>query len=444
MHCIGLDIGSTTVKGAVLDVHQHDIRSVVQRPFPQPITGLPSGFFEIDPQAVVNVAEEVVKELLSHAPEARAIFCSGQMGGMVLVDRSGAALTNYLSWRDQRTSQPLGHSTSHLEAIRERWRNGELEDLGNELQAGSVSSLLFWLSQQNQLPSAEATPVTIADFVLGRLCHCTPKMDPTQAIGLLDLNSGTWHHSAFEALGLSAIKWPQLANYREPMGACKVQGKQIACYASFGDQPCALRGIGLTRSELSINASTGSQVSQLTVRFVPGVYQSRCYFDETFLNTITHLPAGRSLNVLLDLLTELARAEGVTLKHVWEYIAKSAENSDGGGLDAKLSFFAGPLGHSGRIEGITTDNLTVGNLFFASFRNMADNYRECMDRLCRERDGLSLALSGGLTRSVPVLRRLIEDRFKMPIRESAVAEETLLGLLKIASEVYLPETSTTN
>jgi len=443
MHCIGLDIGSTTIKGAVLDLRQHDVRCVVQRPFPQPLAGLP-GFFEIDPQAVFSVAEEVATQLLNQAQDAQAIFCSGQMGGMVLVDQSGAALTNYLSWRDQRSLQPLGSSSSHLQAIRDCWARGELSELGNELQAGSVSSLLRWLAQQKLLPSADATPATIADFVLGRLCRCVPQMDPTQAIGLLDLNSGTWHLRAFDALGLSTIRWPQLANYREPMGTWTIQGKQLACHASFGDQPCALKGIGLSRNELSINASTGSQVSQLTDRFIPGSYQSRYYFDGGFLNTITHLPAGRSLNVLCDLLTELARADGVTLNRAWDYIANSAAISDGNGLNTKLSFFAGPLGHCGNIDGITTDNLTVGNLFHAAFRNMADNYCECMKRLCSDRTSLSLALSGGLTRSVPVLRRLIEDRFKMPIRESAVAEETLLGLLEIASEVYLkPNSSVT-
>ena len=440
MRCIGLDIGSTTIKGAVLDLYQRDVRSVVQRPFPQPLAGSPVGFVEVNPQAVVNVAAEVATNLLNQAPEAQAVFCSGQMGGVILVDQSGAALSNYLSWRDQRSLQPHRQVSSHLQAIRDCWTGNELSDLGNELQAGSTSSLLFWLAERELLPAVPAMPATIADFVLGRLCGCVPKMDPTQAIGLLDLNSGEWHLRAFDVLGLSAITWPQLANYREPIGTWAILGKKLACHASLGDQPCALKGIGLSRSELSINVSTGSQVSQLTDRFIPGPYQSRCYFDGEFLNTITHLPAGRSLNVLFDLLTELAGAEGVTLNRAWDYIASSAASSAGNGLNVNLSFFAGPLGNCGGIEGITTDNLTVGNLFHAAFRNMAENYHECMDRLCSDRAGLSLARSGGLTRTVPVLRQLIEDRFKMPNRDSAVAEETLLGLLEIACEVYLQET----
>jgi sugar (pentulose or hexulose) kinase len=308
--------------------------------------------------------------------------------------------------------------------------------LGNELQPGSASSLLFWLANNDQLPD-QAMPATVADYVIGQLCQSPPQMDPTQAIGLLDLHSGTWHLPAFDVLGLGTVRWPQLADYRTPVGYLPVNGRQIPCYAAFGDQQCALKGVGLTRNELSLNISTGSQVSQRTASFQPGPYQTRRFFDGDFLNTITHLPAGRSLNVLVDLLTELARAEGVTLANPWETIARSAAEANGGGLNMNLAFFAGPLGSTGCLDGITTENLTVGNLFHAAFRNMADNYVICADRLNPNRAGLSLALSGGLTHSVPILRQLIQERFDVPMRESTETEETLLGLLEIGRAVYI-------
>lgn len=438
MICLGLDIGSTTVKGAVLDLQSGEVRSVVRQPFPSPLSGLPAGHFEVAPHQVLDVTRAVIGELLVEAPAAGAILFSGQMGGVILVDTEGAALTNYLSWRDQRTLQPLASGTTTLDKLRSHWTHNELVDLGSELQAGSASSLLFWLAEQGLLPDG-AVPATMADYVIGQLCQSPPQMDPTQAIGLLDHNSGDWHRAAFDALGLGNLCWPELADYRIPAGYLSANGRKIPCHASFGDQQCALRGVGLTRDELSLNISTGSQVSQRTARFQPGSYQTRRYFDGDYLNTITHLPAGRSLNVLFDLLTELARAEGVTLTQSWKTIAESAAAADGGGLNVDLAFFAGPLGSSGRLEGITTENLTVGNLFYAAFQNMADNYLLCADRLNPNRSGLSLALSGGLTRAVPILQKLIQDRFNVPVRESTATEETLVGLLEIGRTVYLKD-----
>lgn len=435
MKSLALDIGSSSIKGAVLDLDRNQIGATVSRPFPGPIAGLPSGWFEVAPAEVEAEVRQVFTRLLEEAPEAASLFCSGQMGGVILVDAAGAPLTNYLSWRDQRTQQPHGSAGSYLDAMRARWTGSELAELGGELQAGSASSLLFWLAEQGQLP-ADAMPATVADYVIGRLCDAPPQMHPTHAIGLLDLHSGTWHRTAFEALGLGPLHGPELADERRPVGHWFVGDRRIACHASFGDQQCALRGVGLTRQELSLNISTGSQVSRRTAAFEPGPYQTRRYFGGDYLNTITHLPAGRSLNVLCDLLTELARAEGVTLANPWKFIAERAASADGGGLNVDLAFFAGPLGKSGRVEGITTENLTVGNLFHAAFRAMADNYVLCADRLCPDRTGLTFALSGGLTRSVPILRQLIQDRFALPLRESAAAEETLLGLLAIARDVF--------
>jgi sugar (pentulose or hexulose) kinase len=205
----------------------------------------------------------------------------------------------------------------------------------------------------------------------------------------------------------------------------------LELFGAYGDQQCALRGAGLAREELSLNASTGSQVSLRTSRFQPGPYQTRKYFSGDWLNTVTHLPAGRSLNVLVDLLTELARAEGIALRNPWEYIQREASEVQTTELQVDLAFFAGPLGSTGGIQQITTDNLTIGNLFHAAYRAMAENYAHCADWLDPARSWKSVVLSGGLTQTAPVLRSHIQQRFTVPIHESA-GEETLSGLLDIA------------
>lgn len=431
MNVLGLDIGSSTIKGAVLDLRQGAVRNIVREHFPHAIAGLPAGFYEIDPLAVATAAARVIDRLVHAEPSATALFVTGQMGGIVLVNRTGDPVTNYLSWRDQRSRERHPSGVSYLQAIRARWTDREFAELGSELQAGSATSLLFWLAEQRQLPP-NVIPATIADFAIARLCQTLPRMHSTHALGLLNLSSGTWHTTALAALGLVELAWPELDELQGPIGTWESSGKRLPCYVALGDQQCALRGAGLQEGELSLNVSTGSQVSRRTSSLELGPYQTRPYFDGAYLNTITHLPAGRSLNVLVDLLTELARAHGVTLDKAWDYIAKAAAGADGGGLACDLAFFAGPLGDRGSVRGISTENLTVGNLFHAALVNMADNYAACADRLWPDRGWKQIALSGGLSQSLPVLRTLIEQRFAAPIRESVATEETLLGLLDVA------------
>ncbi len=440
MQCLALDIGSSSIKGAVLDVARCDVSHITTMPFPERRAGLPALHFEVDPQEIEGRARSVVESLLAIAPEAERLYVAGQMGGLVLLDRRGQPLTNYLSWQDQRTQAGEDPSHTFLERLRERLDDDVFHWLGRELQPGSTLALLHWLSQREGLPR-HATPVTVADYFISRLCRTPGQMHLTQAVGLLDLRTLDWHREVFELLGVDQLVWPELVRSIERVGECKIGDRELSVYGSYGDQQCALLGVGLERGELSINISTGSQVSRRTDRLGPGDSQTRPYFCGDLLQTISHLPAGRSLNVLVRLLTEVAGAEGMPVQDAWSTISEltdAAELAPHDGSTAELavdlSFFAVPQGSTGSITGITTENFTVGQLFGAAFRSMADNYARCAARLDPARSWSQVVLSGSLGRSVPSLRRLIQQRFDAPLRQSAHDEETLLGMLKLAGE----------
>ena len=98
MEFIGLDIGSTSIKGVAWDL---DRMQVVGKPVrvasPGPLAGLPAGHFELDPLEVSKLVGEVV-DALSVAGKCDGIVSCTQMAGVVLADEQGTPLTNYLSW----------------------------------------------------------------------------------------------------------------------------------------------------------------------------------------------------------------------------------------------------------------------------------------------------------------------------------------------------------
>jgi sugar (pentulose or hexulose) kinase len=426
MPILAIDIGSSSIKGAVVEPADYTIGTMVRMPFPAPVAGLPSGHFEVEPAAVVSAARRVVEELVSAAADAEAILCCGQMGGTILVDRAGRPLTNYLSWRDQRTLAPHPAGGTYLDAIQRRWEGNEFRELGSELKPGSATSLLFWLADNGHLPTG-AVPLTLGDFVLSQIAGAQPHTEPTQAIGTLNLITGDWHDTAFDKLGLGGLRWPMLVPCHQPVGSIHCGNREIPCYPVVGDQQAALRGVELAEEELSLNISTGSQISLLSSELRLGDYQTRPYFGGRHLDTITHLPAGRSLNVLVDVLTELASAQGVRLADPWEYIARAAAEADDSDLAVDLAFFAGPLGDRGRIDRITLENLAVGNLFRSAFRAMTENYWTCATRLSPNRAWRRAVLSGGMTQKVPILRQFLVERFG-ECRECAAGEDVLAGL----------------
>jgi sugar (pentulose or hexulose) kinase len=275
---------------------------------------------------------------------------------------------------------------------------------------------------------------SIPDFVLSVLCGSSPSAESSNAMayGLLNLETMDWHQEIIAELGLSRMRWPRLRKHGEIVAHLKLGARSVPCYTPVGDYQCALLGALLEMGELSLNISTGSQVSRLTSGLTLGDYQSRPFFDGTFLNTFTHIPAGRALDVLVDLLTELARGQQIDLQDPWSYIAQEALHVADADLGVDLNFFASPFGDRGTISNIRQDNLTVGNLFRAAFNNMTDRYYDCALRIWPERSWQKLVFSGGLIGKLEALRQVIQKRFQTDYRLAPFAEDTLTGLLIMA------------
>jgi len=273
------------------------------------------------------------------------------------------------------------------------------------------------------------------DFVLSVLCGSAPAVESTNAsaYGALNLETLHWHHEVIEELGLGDLRWPALRKHGEVAGHLNLGGTQVPCYTPVGDYQCALAGALLSEEEISLNIATGSQVSRMTRRLNLGHYQTRPFFDKKFVNTLTYPPGGRSLNVIVDLLGELAAAQGVDLRDPWGTVAQAVRGVKDTDLEVDLNFFPTPLGNRGRISNIRGDNFTLGHLFRAAFKNMASRYYECAIRLWPEKSWAKVVFSGGLAWKLDVLREAIQERFGTESRLTPFAEDTLFGLLILAS-----------
>jgi sugar (pentulose or hexulose) kinase len=263
-------------------------------------------------------------------------------------------------------------------------------------------------------------------------------MEPSHvsAFGGLDLETGQWDTQFLDRLGLSRLQFPLVRPVETRVGEYESGGRKIPCTVSVGDQQAALTGALLRPGELSINASTGSQVALISPGLEYGDHQVRPYFDGRFLKIITHIPAGRSLTALANLLSEVARANQPQVD-AWSYLTRAAEQAAGTDLRVDLSFYASTTGTSGSIGNIREDNLTAGHLFRAAYENMAENFFTQALRLSPGRDWRRLVFSGGLVQKIPLLHRLIVERFgnpgaPAPSRMSPTPEDSLTGLLALA------------
>jgi sugar (pentulose or hexulose) kinase len=429
---LAIDLGTTTIKGAVLDMDALSITHIQRVPFPELMAGLPDLFCEIDITQIIRTMRHLINALLSHAPECQGIVMCGQMGGLILSDAQGQPLSHYISWRDQRLlmAHPSGDGTDWDHFAR-RVTDDDRRRLGNEVRPGLTLSFLYWLAEHGQLPTQPVIAAALPDFVLANLCGMRPATEITDAVGALNIETGEWHHDLFARLGLSQVEWPTLCHLREPIGTYNVAGLSLPCFAPAGDHQTSVAGTFLKAGELSLNISTGSQASLLSDTLQHGSYQIRPYFDGLYLNTITHIPAGRALNVLLGLLSELAEAQQTPIANPWPYITQAVAATPDTNLGIDLAFFPSPVGERGALSNIHEGNLSIGHLFRAAFDAMAANYVTCATRLSPTKEWERIVFSGGLPQSVEALRTAIVDRFGCGYRLSASSEDALLGLLAL-------------
>jgi sugar (pentulose or hexulose) kinase len=412
MSFIGIDIGASFIKGAVLNTESSSIEYVLRVPFPEFLPNLPPLYREVAIKNIMESVNEVLKRLLDITPNCAGIVVCGQMGGIVLTNNQGEPFSNYISWQDQR-------AVSLLEVLERRITKMERQHLGNELNHSLPITTLLWLSEKKMLHDI---PVSLPDFIVANLCGCSPTTEATnaEAYGIYNIYSHDWDYSVCLKLGLRGLKLPSLRQVGEIVG--KFNG--IPCYVPIGDQQCALLGAFLQERELSLNISTGCQVSMIS-KLEFGDYQIRPYFGK-YIKTITHIPAGRSLNLLRRLLAED--------KYSWDYIDKIVSEISHTDLKVNLSFFASAFGQFGEISNMREDNATAGNIFRAAFDNISDNCYQSALRISKKQEWTYLVFSGGLVQNIGSLRKIIHQKFDTDYRIATV-EDTLNGLLIMAQKI---------
>ena len=435
MSFLGIDIGTSFIKGAVLYPEVHQLGHIKRFRFPDAIhTGNPL-HCEYDPREIVKAVKSLIHELAPHVPDCEGLVMCSQMHGLLLMNDKNEPMSNCITWQDQRAMMPhpSGGGT-YYDVLMRRISREVCKEVGNELKPARPICFLFWLAENGMIEPG-LIPASLPDFILSTLCGSNPGVETTNAsaYGGLNLRTFDWHHGLIRELGLDHLRWPTLRKNGEVVGYLELGSRTVPCFTPVGDAQAALAGALLTPEELSLNISTGSQISRLTARLDLGDYQTRPYFDGIFLNTNADTPAGRSLDVLVDLLTELTSAHRMSAETAWNYIAGETEKVPDTGLEFDLNFFPEPGEDYGKIAGIRGDNLTIGHLFRAAFKNMADRYYSAALQLWPDRSWHKLLFSGGLALKLETLRETIQKKFGTEYRVAPYAEDTLYGLLILAT-----------
>lgn len=441
-HYIGIDIGASFIKGALFDLEKLKVKSILKYPTPtsflSPRSNQEALRFEVNCDLYENLVRKIISRLLHVENSVEGIVLSTQMHGMVLVNSGIKPLTHFIGWQDERMHEQSSKNKTWLDVLHKKLYGVDITKTGIQFRSGLMGSTLFWLKENGLLKkNQDAKALFLGDYIAAKLTNGELVSHPTNACGsgLFNVGRNCWDEKVLNALGIDELFLPEVVPTGKIVGYFKVKNKNIPIFVSVGDMQIATVGslIGLGKNrEICINIGTGSQVSSVSEEFKPGEYDIRSYFDNTFLNTITFIPAGRALNVVIKFIEDIGKKVfGRKSKDVWDKVAKLVlSKQESVGLKADISYFRNSISdqNSGSFSGITEKNLTIDNIFFSALLAMAENYYIAYKRLGSTKITDRIICAGGLGRKLTPLRLLIQSKFKRRILLAPFEEETLAGL----------------
>ncbi len=196
---LGLDVGTTGAKALLVSGKGKVVASATTEytlSTPQPL------WAEQDPedwwQATVQSFRRVLREGQVHPDQIAGVGLTGQMHGLVLLDKQGKVLRPCIMWNDQRTGSQCEAITSTIGFER------LLVLTGNPVLPGFTAPKILWLKENEpEIYSRVAFILLPKDYIRYRLTG-EYAVDVSDASGtsLLDVSRREWSKEVLEALDI--------------------------------------------------------------------------------------------------------------------------------------------------------------------------------------------------------------------------------------------------
>jgi sugar (pentulose or hexulose) kinase len=432
-----VDFGASRIKSVLWSDDQQAITAVRECAAPSPTYGA-SGEVELDPSSYWQALENTAGELLKSYQNVNTLWLCTEMHGVLIGSaKDGLLLTPYISWRDGRANRvnPTGYSTYDQLSME---ADSFLANSGMKLRLGLPFLTLAHLCRTHQLPSTFRL-FTLADWLLWQGGERDPGIHSSLAAGtgFFDIHAQSWSHRLLEMAGLAShtVNFPRIVGAGESIGSIFLGGRTVRVFGGLGDLQAAAFGAGFpSAAKLMVNLGTGSQVLSAVTVIPPGIERRPAVSAGEFA-AITHIPAGRALNVFAEFLDGCAIA-GSGKPFFWERFA-TLEVADvlAASPDINLNVFEASWRYQqgGAISKIHEGYLTIDSFLANLAKSWLTQYATAMELIDPDRALDKFLISGGLSRRASFILPVLEELTgrKGVMTATITGEETLDGLLAL-------------
>lgn len=417
---LGIDIGTTTVCGVAVDADTGELRQRNTLPNDTFLDRPKAKEKRQDPEAIYQKALSLVDKYRREFSEIAAIGVTGQMHGVLYLDAAGKSVSPLYTWQDLRADETDGKQT---------YADEFSAAVGKQTPAGYGLVTHFTLLKNGQAPKEAVSFATIGDYIAMRLCRVAGvqmHISNAASLGGFSVNEGHFAEKALKQLGIKPDFLPVVTQKNAEIG--RYHGIPVA--VALGDNQASFLGSVREENTLLINIGTGSQVSLLS----DGQKESpdceiRPLYEDHCLSVGACLCGGRAYRSLCRFFEEVgARLFDAKNPDLYAAMEKLADRQSSLLVDPRFSGTRKNPDIRGSITQIGEENFTPGQLITATLTGMAEELYHLYEQMRPEKHPVVRAVgSGNGIRKNALLRRILEERFGLPLQMPVHREEAAFG-----------------
>ena len=198
-YVIGIDLGTSALKAVLFRADGQEIASATE---PLTMRQPKNGWAEQDPEDWYRAAIAALKHVMASGGVDReqvvSIGLSGQMHGLVMLDRAGAVLRPCILWCDQRTKQECEELTRCVGSER------LIEITANPALTGFTASKILWVKHHEPEIFVNCCHILLPkDYLRYRLSGVfATDVSDASGMQLLDVPRRAWSAEMAEVLGI--------------------------------------------------------------------------------------------------------------------------------------------------------------------------------------------------------------------------------------------------
>lgn len=420
MRSIGLDIGTTTISAVIVDFDKKQVEksyTIENNSF----ISTDNHWEKIqDADLIIKKTVNLLEKILVEYDNIKWIGLTGQMHGIVYVDKNGKNVSPLYTWQDGRGEDIC---------------NEVAEKYGAKVSTGYGLVTHMYNVRNNLVPKTAAKICTIMDY-LGMVL--TDKNEPymhssnAASLGMFDVEKKCFMKEELKQLGVDTDILPEVTDSYQIIGNHKV----IPVMTAIGDNQASFLGsVENMDNSILVNMGTGGQVSVLSDKICSGEgLETRPFNEGRYLIAGSSLCGGRAYALLQNFFktyTEAAGIEGIDHYAVMASFLdeKSAAKNKKLRVDTSFSGSRANPDKRGSITNIDVNNFTPQAFIRGVLEGMAEELYQMyanVDERVRADKNMLVASGNGIRKNIH-LQNIMEETFGMKIQIAQNQEEAASG-----------------